>query len=63
MSKKPKTRTFFVQSKIDLFTTVEVTATCLEEALQVARELKTTDYVEIIGEHIDSEVEVTGVYE
>ena len=58
---KPRPQTFQVWADIKTTTTLPVQATSLEEALTKARELKTIDFIEIHGEHIDSELEITGV--
>lgn len=57
-----KNQTFTVSMKVNLWTDVEVSAESFEQALEKARELKTTDLVTIDGSHNDSEVEVVGVY-
>lgn len=61
MAKKNKTYT--VMLDIKLSTDVEISAESFEEALSKARELKTLDVVTFDGNHNDSEVKVTGVFE
>lgn len=61
MSKK-KYKTYTVCLKIDLMTDVEISAESLEDALIKARNLKTTDVIEFEGNHNDSEIQVTGVF-
>lgn len=60
MAKKKKT--YNVSFNIEVFTSIEVSADSLEDALAQAREFGVTDVIDIPGEHIDSSLEVTGVY-
>lgn len=62
MSKK-KLKTFNAQFKIDVFTDIQIEAENLEDAVAKAREYGVTDVIEIPGGHIDSEINLTGVYE
>lgn len=58
---KNKLNTYQVYFTIDLYTSIEIKAASLEEALVLAQEYKVADVIEIPGEHIDSTVELTGV--
>lgn len=60
---KSKNRTFSIMAKVTLDTAIQVNATSLEEAIVKARELKTSDFIEILGDNNDSEVKITGVFE
>lgn len=58
-----KNKTFHVSFNVNVFTSIEISAESIEEAVKKARELSVTDVVEIPGEHIDSSLELTGAYE
>jgi hypothetical protein len=58
-----KTKQFNVYSKILVESAVEVSATSLEEAVQKAKALDFDAFVEVLGEHIDSDYRLTGVFE
>lgn len=60
MSKKNKT--FMVYAKVRVDTGLPITAESMEDALEKARQLKIDSFVDIHGEHNDSEVEITGVW-
>lgn len=63
MATKKKVTRFFVDAKIVVETNCLVTANSLEEAISKGRELKVTDFVDILGAHNASDVELQGVFE
>ena len=58
-----KLETFHIYAKILLETSLEIGAENLQNALEKSKELKISDFVDIIGEHCDSELKITGIYE
>jgi hypothetical protein len=58
-----KNKTFTVQVTVEVFTTVEIKAASLEEAITEARKLGVKDVVEFDGEFNDGSIEVTGAFE
>lgn len=60
---KATRNTFQIQARVFIDTSIEVPADKLEDALMHARTLKTTDFVEISGEHNDSRVVIDGVWQ
>lgn len=59
---KSKKKTYYIQADISVLTSVEVAADSLQDALDQAKLMKVSDFVEVPGDHIDSELEITGVY-
>lgn len=57
-----KNKTYIIMIDVKLSTDLEISADSFEEALEKAREFKTTDIIEFTGGHNDSEVKITGVY-
>jgi hypothetical protein len=62
MSKKIKGNEYIVYVKVWLSTTVTVQADSFEEALEKGKDLKTTDVIDFPGDHIDSSIEIEGVF-
>ncbi len=58
-----KTQKFLVMANLTLDTNAEITASSLEEAIEIARTLKIADFVEILGDHNDSSLHISGVFE
>jgi hypothetical protein len=58
---KPK-KTYYVEGRIGLCVGVEVYAKSLEEAVEKAKTLELGDFVDILGEHNDSNFEISGVF-
>lgn len=58
-----KLNTYHVSFVVEVFTSIEIKAESLEDALARAKEFHVTDVVEIPGEHIDSTLKLTGVYQ
>jgi hypothetical protein len=54
---------FEVQAKLDLLVSTTVSAKSIEEALEKAKGLQETDFVEFLGDYIDGKFRVSGVYE
>lgn len=54
---------FNVGFEILVCTSISIKAESLEDAVVRAKELKVVDVIEIPGEHLDSTIKVTGVYE
>lgn len=61
MAKQAKD-TYSISVYIQVETTVEVQAASPEAALEYANALKVTDVVEFSGDHLDSTIEVSGIY-
>ena len=57
-----KIRKFYVQAKIDVLVSVELSARTIDEALEKSKTLKVEDFITVDGDHIDSEMEITGIY-
>ena len=62
MTKKTNKR-FLIGAKITVETDYTVVAETLEEAVQKARTLELTDFIEIHGNHNDSSLNITSVFE
>lgn len=62
MSNK-KLKDFNVYFEVNVSTSISIKAESLEDAISKARTMGVTDVVEIPGEHIDSSMELTGVYQ
>lgn len=60
---KPKNREYQVQARIALLVSVSVSADSLEEATQKARGMDSTAFVDVLGECIDVETRITGIYD
>ncbi len=58
-----KLETYHIYAKLLIETSIEVKGETLEDALSKSKELKITDFVDILGEHCDSDYKITGVYE
>jgi hypothetical protein len=58
-----KLETFHVYARVLLDTSIKIRGETLEDALQKSRELKVSDFVDILGENCDNELKITGVYE
>lgn len=58
-----KRKQFVVQAKLNLWTSITVTASSLEEALAEAKKLNESDFVEFQGDFIDGDFRITGAYE
>jgi hypothetical protein len=59
---KNKLKQFTVSAKLDLLVSVEVTARSLDEALEKSKSLKVQDFVDVDGDYLDGEMEITGIY-
>jgi hypothetical protein len=59
---KTKIKKFCVQAKIDVLVAIELSARTLDEALEKSKTLKVDDFLSVEGDHIDSEMEITGIY-
>jgi hypothetical protein len=59
---KPKRQEYMVYAKVVVDCAIPVAATSFEDALEQARDLKVLDFVEVLGEHNDSNHQITGVY-
>lgn len=60
---KVNKRTFHVYAKVLIDTSIEISARSLDDALEQSKSLKVDDYIEVHGEHCDSDMKITGVYE
>ncbi len=59
---KNRNNTFTILAKIVLETNIEVSASSMEEALEKSKSLKINDFIDIHGDHLDSELDINGVY-
>jgi len=62
MGTNNKTKSYQAQAKVTVLTSIEIRAGNIEDAIVKAKELKQEEFVEILGEHLDSNFELTGVY-
>jgi hypothetical protein len=62
MAKKDLRKTYNLRASIKVITAIEVQAETLEEALEKGRQLDTENFIRFLGDHIDSEFELTGIY-
>jgi hypothetical protein len=58
---KKKTLDFFVTGAVVVMVEIPIAASTLEDALGKARELGVSDYVEVLGEHLDGSAVVHSV--
>ena len=63
MSENKKTKSYLVQAVLHLMVATEVRAKDLDEALEIAKTMKESDFVDIHGDYVDGNMSVTGVYE
>jgi hypothetical protein len=63
MSKKQTLKTFHVNARINLDTTIEISAKDLDEAVAKGKTLDINDFIEIVGDHNDSSFRVSGIFE
>jgi hypothetical protein len=54
---------FEVQARLNILVSISVSAHSLEEALEKAKHLSESDFVEFCGDYMDGEFKVTGVSE
>ena len=59
---KDRQKDYTVQAKLDLVVSINISARSLEEALEKSKQLKVQDFVDILGDYIDGEMEITGMY-
>lgn len=59
---KAKMATYYVEGRMALSVGVEINARSLEEAQEKAKSMKIQDFVEFLGDHNDSNFEVSGVF-
>lgn len=60
MSKTKKT--FRVVARVTMETDMEIACNTLEEAVAEARKLEVLDFVKPLGDHLDSNLEITGIW-
>lgn len=60
--KSKKLKTYCVQGQLKLMVSIEVSAHDLDEALAKSKEFNEDDFVDILGELIDGNFKITGVY-
>ena len=63
MTAKKGTRQFTICATIGLETSIEISASSLEEAVEKSKALTISDFIDILGEHNDSVLTVSGAYE
>ena len=63
IKKENTNKSYQVQAVLHLMVTVEVNAKSIDEAIETSKTFKETDFVEILGEYLDGNFNVTGVYE
>lgn len=57
-----KIKDFQVMAKLTLDISIPVSAKTIEEAVEKSKVLDEHDFVEILGEYMDGNYEITGVY-
>jgi len=62
MTNKDKLQTFYVSAKVLVDVNLPIKAMSLEDAITQSKELKETDFVNILGEYIDGSMSIQGVY-
>jgi len=60
--KPKKLQTYCIQAKLSLIVSTEVSAHDLDEALAKSKEMNEDNFVEILGEYMDGNHTITGVY-
>jgi hypothetical protein len=63
MANKQKMKDYTVMAMSNELLTLSISARSLEEAFQKAQDLKEEDFMEILGECMDGEFHIAGVYE
>lgn len=58
-----KTREYQVQAKLELLISISTNASSLLEAIEKSKNLKEDSFADIIGDYVDGEMRITGVYE
>ena len=53
---------FYIEARIGLCIGRDITAKTLEEAHEKSKSLKLDDFIEILGDHNDSNFEISGVF-
>ena len=56
------TTTYTIQAKLNLEVGIEVKAASLEAAVETAKTLKEEDFVTILGDYMDGDVQITGAW-
>jgi hypothetical protein len=56
-----KNKTFNVQASISILCSTTISAKDLTEAAEKSKDLKVEDFIEILGEHIDSNMTIQGI--
>lgn len=59
---KKKNKTFWIQAEIQLTTSIEIEAESLTDAITKSKELGLESFVELKGDNIDYDLEITGSY-
>jgi hypothetical protein len=62
MASSKKQKEFLVTAKLTIDTNRAVLADDLAEAVEKSKNLVITDFVDILGDHNDSTVEITGAF-
>jgi adenosine deaminase len=60
---KDKQKDFEVQAKLELLVSVTVSAKNLDEAIEKSKGFRETDFVDILGDYMDGNFYISGVYE
>jgi prophage tail gpP-like protein len=58
-----KRKRYSVWAKTNVYNSIEILAESLEDAVAQSKELKTADFVEILGDNMDSDTIINGVME
>ena len=61
MASKKQLR-FFVEARVAVSVSVNISAKSLDEALEKAKQMKLEDFIEILGDHNDSNFALSGVF-
>jgi hypothetical protein len=60
--KSKKLETYCIQAVLKLMVTVEISAPDLDTALAKSKEFKEEDFVTILGDYMEGNMKITGVY-
>ena len=60
---KNSKRTFQIQARLWVETTYQISAENIQDAVAASKNLKIGDLIELLGDHNDSGLRITGVFE
>ena len=60
---KPKLKTYSIWSEGTFEVSIDIQADSMDSTLAKSKDLKLEDFIEILGEHNDSDHRITGIFE